>query len=595
MITSFLVGAISASIFLLVRSVTAAPTVVDSKVTYIGTEENGVESFLGIKYGQDTGGTQRFKKSKPYHYPAGTVVSAVTTAAACPQQTGNPTPSLIGLFGNVSNISEDCLTIRVDRPSDTSADARLPVMVYLYGGGYAIGQAYDTAYDPTGLLRETAAKRLPVIYVAINYRVGIFGFAASSALRREDNLNVGLLDQRLGLHWVQEHIAAFGGNKDDVTIFGEDVGWANVAFQLMAYGGQVEPTFHRAILMSGPTPGGDEITSGLTEKHGAELIAKLKCSSSTGNSSAELSCLRALPLEALVEAAVEYSFAFEALAGVGTFRPTAPSSFIPSSPSSLLRSGRFLKNIDLVIGWCEDDGTQFIPGPITNASAFASWATSQFPKLSAQNSKELTSLYPESDFSDLPSEGIDKNYFRTARVIRDLHFACPSLLLTDAVKRFSPTSDVYLWALNFTVFRVGHALYNRSFVGQDHFSDIPYVFDYVDRPPYSSVASQQDYDLASRMSGSWAAFARFSQPTVPYLSAQESLAQNISVAPWTEAAASKDGSLAIRIIGGPKDGMAKIPFTDRGMKEAGGLVYDEQLAARCGFWNRPDVLEQTFM
>ncbi|KAL8749881.1 MAG: hypothetical protein Q9184_006626 [Pyrenodesmia sp. 2 TL-2023] len=593
--SKFLARFILAGIILSPLAVTAVPTVIDGKVSYLGKHEAGVESFLGIKYGQDTGGTNRFNKPKPYIYPAGTSVSAAETGPACPQQTGNPTPSLIGLFGNVSEISEDCLTIRVDRPSRTGANARLPVMVYLYGGGYAIGQVYDTAYDPTGLVRETAAKGLPVIYVAINYRVGIFGFAASAALREEDNLNVGLLDQYLGLRWVQDHIAAFGGDKDDVTIFGEDVGWANVAFQMMAYGGQVEPTFKRAMLMSGPTPGGDQITRGITEGHVAELTAILNCDSPTGNSSAELKCLRELALDSLVGAAVEYSFAFESVAGVGTFPPTAPSSFLPSSPSSLLRSGRFLKNIDLVVGWCEDDGTQFISDPINDASAFTSWAAAQFPNLSSQNSQELISLYPARDFDNLPSEGVDRNYFRTARVIRDVHFACPSLLLTDTVKRYSPASDIYLWALNQTVFRVGHAAYNRTFVGQDHFSDIPYVFNYVDRQPYASVADQEDYDLASRMSGSWAAFARFGQPNPPHLSIKETAATNISVAPWAEAFSSRARGLALRIIGGPRDGMATVPVTDQSRENDGEALYDEQLAARCGFWNRPNVLEQTFM
>lgn len=428
-----------------------------------------------------------------------------------------------------------------------------------------------------------------------SYRVGIFGFAVSSALRKEDNLNVGLVDQYLGLQWVQDHIASFGGNKDEVTIFGEDVGWANVAYQLLAYGGRAKRTFRRAILMSGPTPGGDELTSPLTQQHVTELTAILKCNSAAKESATELQCLRALPLETLVQAAVKYSFAFEALAGVGTFRPTAPSSFLPAAPSQLLSSGRFLKGIDLLIGWNEDDGTQFIASPINNASAFTAWTASQFPNLSTRNSKEFTTLYPESDFSDLPSEGVNKNYFRAARVIRDVHFACPSLLVSDSVKRYSPGSSVYLYSLNFTVFRVGHALYNRSFVGNDHFSDIPYVFDYVNQQPYVAVADQTDYDLASRMSGSWAAFAHFSQPTVPSLSAQENLSRNLTLAPWAEAYAARGKGLGLRIIGGPKDGFATIPWRGARGTGNGNALYDEKLAERCGFWNRPDVLRETFM
>ena len=156
----------------------AAPIVVDGKVSYIGKYLGGVESFLNIKYGQDTGGKNRFKQPRTYTYPAGTVVNATSYGAACPQKTGNPTPSLIGIFGNVSEISEDCLTVRVDRPARTRPNAKLPVMVYLYGGGYNIGQAYDTAYYPNGLVRENAAKQLPVVYVAIK---SVITLAASLA------------------------------------------------------------------------------------------------------------------------------------------------------------------------------------------------------------------------------------------------------------------------------------------------------------------------------------------------------------------------------------------------------------------------------
>lgn len=424
----------------------------------------------------------------------------------------------------------------------------------------------------------------------ISYRVGIFGFASSSALRKEDNLNVGLLDQYLGLQWVQDHIGSFGGNKDDVTIFGEDAGWANVAFQLTAYGGRAKPKFKRAILMSGPTPGGDEITSGVTEKHVADLVGILNCKRS--DSAAELKCLRALPLAPLVDAAVKYSFAFDAVAGVGTFKPTAPSSFIPSSLSNLLKSGRFLKGIDILIGWCEDDGTQFVTPAINSTAAFTAWVAAQFPSLSSRNSKELQSLYPVSGFADMPSEGIDKSYFRAAQILRDVHFACPSLLLSDSFHRYSPQSNLYLWALNMTVFRVGHALFNRTFVGQDHFSDIPYVFDYVNQPPYAAVADQSDYNYASQISGSWAAFARSGRPVAPGISASESSARNLTLA-WDKAFKSPKEDPALRIIGGPRDGMATIPAAG-GPTKSNFPPYGEHLATRCAFWNRPDVLKQTF-
>ena len=422
-----------------------------------------------------------------------------------------------------------------------------------------------------------------------SYRIGLFGFNASPALRKEGNLNVGLLDQYLGLQWVQDHIAAFGGNNEDVTVFGEDTGWANVALQLTAYGGKAKHLFDKAILQSGPTTGGDGLTSGITEQHVTELSARVNCTA--GNSAAQLKCLRALPLQELTDAAVAYAFEFDALAGVGTFKPTAPSPFTPEAPSKLFKSGQFQKNVNIIIGWNEDDGTQFVLPQIVNSTAtFTAWAAYKFPKLSAANSKELANLYPESDFTDFPAENVEKNYFRAARIIRDIDFTCPSLLLADA---YSAQNDVYLWTLNFTVFRVGHALFNRSFEGQDHFSDIPYVFDYVNQVPYSQVADQTDYNLASLMSGSWAAFANYAQPTIPGVSAEQALARNLTLAPWSRAQESRNGDRMIRIIGGPKDGLATIPAKD-GSRCRGRQLYDEKLATRCGFWNRQDVLEQTF-
>ncbi|PYI26312.1 alpha/beta-hydrolase [Aspergillus indologenus CBS 114.80] len=103
------------------------------------------------------------------------------------------------LFDNVTTMSEDCLTLRIDRPARTLSSATLPVMVWIYGGGDSFGQIYDSVYDPTGLVTGTAEKGFPIIYVVVNYRVGVFGLAASPALAASDSLNVGLLGRRLAL------------------------------------------------------------------------------------------------------------------------------------------------------------------------------------------------------------------------------------------------------------------------------------------------------------------------------------------------------------------------------------------------------------
>ncbi|GLB09958.1 hypothetical protein AtubIFM57258_005892 [Aspergillus tubingensis] len=152
----------------------------DSNVSFKGTASNLTEPFLNIRFGEDTSGSNRFAPPKPYNYPSGSVVNATRSGAACPQQK-EPLADF-PIFDNVTSISEDCLTLRVNRPLNTSPSDRLPVLVWIYGGGDTIGQIYDSAYDPSLLVYGAAQKDVPVIYVAMNYRLGIFGFASSPAL-----------------------------------------------------------------------------------------------------------------------------------------------------------------------------------------------------------------------------------------------------------------------------------------------------------------------------------------------------------------------------------------------------------------------------
>ena len=102
--------------------------------TVQGTSANGVDQFQNIRFGQDTSGINRFTSPQPFLYPSGAQVNGTTSGAACPQPL-TPLP-IQGLFANVTDQSEDCLTLRIARPAGISADVGLPVMIFLYGGGY---------------------------------------------------------------------------------------------------------------------------------------------------------------------------------------------------------------------------------------------------------------------------------------------------------------------------------------------------------------------------------------------------------------------------------------------------------------------------
>ncbi|KAF2481466.1 carboxylesterase [Neohortaea acidophila] len=541
-----------------------ATVVLQNNITVHGASANGTESFLDIRFGHDTSGANRFKAPQAFQYPPNAIVNASAPGAACPQQKV-PIPGL-PLFDNVTNISEDCLTVRVDRPAGVSSGAKLPVMVFIYGGGDTVGQIYDGAYDPSGLILGAAQKGFPIIYAAMNYRVGVFGFAASDALRKEGSLNAGLLDQRLGLKWIQENIAAFGGDPDQVTVFGESDGATGVGLQITAYGGQgPKPPFRRAIMESGGPTADAGTASNFSAVHTAALADLLNCSSA--NSVPDLACLRKVPLTKLVNIAYQYEVKTEPPSGLDVFIPTAPSTFIPDSPSRLLYQGRFSKDIDIISGWNEDDGSFFVSPTIDSEAKLLEFFAFSFPNLSNATTKEVLNLYPVSQFESSATKNVSAQYFRASRIMRDAYYACPSVLMVQSNGKYSNASTAnYLYVLNQTMFTSVFEEAGDAYLGVSHFSDIPFVFNQASTR-YAQVSTSSDVKLSSLVSGSWAAFAAFGIPS----------GRNGTLTTWPRAGNSS--GLEIEIIGGPDAGV-------QSSKEY------EELQERCTFWNSPVVTQQ---
>ncbi|KXL45857.1 hypothetical protein M433DRAFT_154135 [Acidomyces richmondensis BFW] len=550
-------------------------------VSIRGTSANGTDSFLNIRFGASTAGSNRFAPPKPYTYPAGITVDATRPGAACPQQKV-PVPDF-PIFANVSHISEDCLSLRIDRPSHTRPDARLPVLVFIYGGGDSIGQIYDPVYDPTALVASSAAKHEPVIYAAMNYRLGIFGFAASPALRAQDALNAGLRDQRLALEWLRRHIAAFGGDPENMTIFGESDGATGVGLQITAYGGDDHihgaVPFRRAIMESGGPTADPGVASNYSATHTAQLAARVNCTAV--DNEVELACLRALPLDVLLREAVAYEREIDPLT-FDVFIPTAPSSFIPASPSELLYAGRFAHNIDIIAGWNEDDGSFFTPTNLTSNAEVAAFLLATIPAISDQTIEKALALYPVAAFASSPgasnSSTLSPQFFRASRMLRDMQFTCPNLLVVQAMINHSLSANTptmtYLYDLNQTLFAAAFAAEDVQYYGVSHFSDIPYIFDLVaESAGYAALASAEDVRLSEEMSGSWAAFAGAGNPA----------GGNRTVGAWPVAAPRGEGEgvgeYRVRILGGPRAGVVEL----RGY---------EEVVERCEFWNSREVLRE---
>ena len=152
--------------------VAADPIAADEQlnVTYRGIDRNGIEVFLNIPYGQDTGGANRFKPPQP-HIPArGSTIQATSNGPVCPQQLGELGFPIV--LTNATNVSEDCLNLNVARPKGVGPNDKLPVMVFIYGGSFWFGQSQEITTAPDALILESVENGLPVIHVVMNYRLG---------------------------------------------------------------------------------------------------------------------------------------------------------------------------------------------------------------------------------------------------------------------------------------------------------------------------------------------------------------------------------------------------------------------------------------
>jgi para-nitrobenzyl esterase len=297
-----------------------------------GSVEQGLAVFRGIPFAKPPFGPRRFLAPEPVERWEGVRPAVVF---------GPPPPQTIRLPALPApapdDSSPDCLTVNVWSPE---LSGRLPVMVWIYGGAYLVGRADQPVYDGSNLARQG------VVLVTYNHRVGPDGFA--SLVGAPDNR--GLLDQVAGLAWVQENIAAFGGDPANVTVFGESAGAGSIAALLAMP--SARGLFRRAILQSVPgTYFSPALGHDVSEHIGRELgIAPLAADFST-RTPAELSAATA-SLQAKMTGLVERWG--KVARTVTPLSPIVDGEVLPASPWSALASGAS-SDVDVVVGWMHDE------------------------------------------------------------------------------------------------------------------------------------------------------------------------------------------------------------------------------------------------
>lgn len=222
-----------------------APVAKTKNGTYVGLRVPSLSQdiFRGVPFAH----APRFSLAQSLNSSWSDTRDAIEPGLTC---SGYGTNNLLGF-----EVGEDCLNLNVVRPAGTKAGAKLPVIVWIYGGGFRQGSINDREFNTSYLVETSVQIGKPVIVVAINYRLSAFGFLHSIEVQAQGATNLGIRDQWKALEWIGENIEGFGGDPKRVTVWGESAGAFSVSWLTTAYGGQNSNLFQRAIMVSGTSFG----------------------------------------------------------------------------------------------------------------------------------------------------------------------------------------------------------------------------------------------------------------------------------------------------------------------------------------------------
>ena len=395
--------------------------------TFVGTEEHGVASWLGIPFAKPPVGERRFKA--PEYVDANDGVYEA-------KYYGKGAYGSLGYDDCVQKLeSEDCLYLNIWLNADDKTKKK-PVMVWIHGGAYVVGSGSQASYSGCNLVQ----KQSDIIMLTINYRLNMYGFMDFSSVPGGEKFKTapcnGLLDQAMALRWVHENIAAFGGDPDNVTIFGQSAGGGSVS--ILPVMKEANRYFQKVIAQSGSTG----------------LAFPVDCESAQGKTKALLEitgCKTMDDIMALSEEDLQKAY----VEAVGNFTscPYYGTEVLPEHPLELYKKG-LAKHISIMAGSTADEARLFMgEGP-----AF----TFEEQKLYAQRTVGDALPYLKEE---------DRKYYeefkRVCRfqepglieteLIDDIMFRVPMLMQLDEQSRFNKNNFCYYWSYPASNAEVGAA------------------------------------------------------------------------------------------------------------------------------------------
>ncbi|KAL4259259.1 Carboxylic ester hydrolase [Pleurotus pulmonarius] len=450
-------------------------------------QHSGQDVFRGIPYAEPPVGARRFRPPHPKKLPA--LLNAAEFGVACLQPFAQPD----------TQMSEDCLTLNIQRPPGTNGTNAYPVMVWIHGGGFYIGSASDSNLNATDLISYSVTRGTPIVYVNLNYRLGGLGFPQGARAIDRGSHNLGLKDQLLAIQWVHDHIAAFGGDPKKVTLFGESAGAFSTATHL--FNPAIEGLIAGVILESGTAKASRaELREGFWQR----FSAAADCDEQD-----PWDWLMAADSDVLLKATKAVTVRDAPLDFVPVI--DGDDGLIPDFPSRLYEAGKFAK-VPVLSGVNLDEGSVFAPEYTSSSEEIRARLIATYLSSAAVSQAQveevvdkLMEIYPDIPALGSPYNtgnetfGLSSQYKRLGSLLGDLAFVAPVRLHLRALAK----ADVQVYSYLFTE----NSGARPPQEGIAHTDEIAYVYGQPPVPVSSSSAR-----LTGLVMDYWLSFAYEQHP-----------------------------------------------------------------------------------